>query len=152
MKLLEDIRANAEAVARFVEQLPADAFTRPGADGEWSLAEICGHAAEFPAYHARILRRIAAGEEDVRVGRGDDDADRVAGIRRFGGAAPAEVARAIRASGEAAAAILADVADDRWEAPAVTMRGERLSLREAAESRIRDHLKAHLAQARRAAG
>src|SRR5579885_3112097 len=114
VELPDQVRANAEQLARFVEELPADAFGRPGADGEWSLAEICGHAAEFPPFHARVLLRVAGGDADARVGRGDDDTDRQAGSRRCGGARPADVAKAIRAAAEEGAAILAGIPPDGW--------------------------------------
>jgi hypothetical protein len=150
--LLDAIRANAEELARFVESLPPDAFGGAGANDEWSLAEVCGHASEFPVYHARTLRRIVDGEADVRFGRGSDDADRVAGIRRFGGAAPAEVAGAIRASAEEAIAILGALPADAWERSAQSVDGETCTIREAVRTRLSDHLRGHLNQARRAAG
>ena len=148
-ELLDAVRANAEELARFVEGLPSDAFRRPGPDGEWSLAEVCGHASEFPLYHAAALRRIVDGDLQAHVGRGADDADRVAGIRRFGNAAPAGVAAAIRAAAAEAVAILATFPADAWERPAPAVDGETLTVHEAVRSRLSDHLRAHLNQARR---
>ena len=152
MKLLDEIRANAEELARFVEGLPADALRRPAPEGEWTLAEICGHAAEFPAFHARALKRIAEGEPGARFGRGEDDADRLSGLRRFGNAAPAEAAAAIRRGADEALAVLSDFPDEGWDAMAQSVQGDSFAVREAVESRIRDHLRAHLEQAKKAAG
>jgi len=43
--LVPQLDALAEALVALVERLPADAFARPGGEGDWNVAEAIGHTA-----------------------------------------------------------------------------------------------------------
>lgn len=149
--LLDAVSAVGGALADLIERLPAEVVHRRAEAAEWSIAEIGGHCAEFPVFQAAQARRIAV-TPGVRFGRREDDADRLAAAARFGRAAPAEIAAAVRAAVAEARGILSAIPPEGWQRTGENVFAGTVSAEWVARQLVLAHLRGHLEQARRAAG
>jgi len=149
--LVQRVRAAGEAFAALVEGLPEGAFRHAPGPDEWSVAELAGHAAEFPVTFAAQCARLAA-SPGISLGRQLDDPGRLAAVRQMEGADPAEAGRRLRAATATAADTLAAIPATGWDATGTrVVDGETIAVRTVVQRFIAGHLEGHLEQARNAA-
>jgi hypothetical protein len=146
-QLLDDVAAAGEEFARFVEGLPADVIHRRSGGEEWSVAEISGHVAESPLFHVTTVRRLLA-DPQTTFGRPREDARRLAAVPSLAGAAPAEVAAAVRRTFGEVLTVLKALTPDAWQARGRLHNGEERTVEQTVETSIVEHVRDHLKQAR----
>lgn len=147
-ELVARIRAAGEAFAVFLGGVSEASFrATPGGD-EWSIAELAGHAAEFPVTFAGQCARLAA-SPGLALGRQLDDPGRLAALRQMEGAGPAEAAARVRAATGRTAMTLDAIPPAGWDAAGTrVVNGEPITVRLVVERFIAGHLEGHLQQAR----
>jgi hypothetical protein len=146
-QLLGDVAAAGEEFARFVEGLPAEVVHRRPGGEEWSVAEISGHVAESPLFHATTVRRLLD-DPQTTFGRPRDDAQRLAAVASLASAAPAEVAAAVRRTFGEVMTILRALPSDAWQARGRLHNGEERTVAQTVETSVVEHVRDHLKQAR----
>ena len=127
---------------------PGSAWSSTPAPDDWTAAELTGHVAEFPVTFAERSEQIAA-TPGLTVGRAETDPGRLAAVARLAGAGPAEAAREVRAGVERAAEILSRLPPAAWQATATHRTQGTRTVEQMVEAFIANHLREHLAQARR---
>lgn len=148
-KLSRLIGAAGEELASLVEGASFEAFHRRRDDGEWSLDEVAGHAAEFPVLWASCAVGAAA-TPGLRVGRGLDDPARVAAVGTMAQVTPAAAAASIRAGVASAIVLLRSIPPDGWDARASHLVYGDITVAELVQRTVLIHLRDHAAQARAA--
>ena len=150
-EIIARLEAKAAEFAAFVASVPPAAFTASSGDA-WSIAEITGHAAEFPATFAAHALRLSQ-NPGATVGRFEDDSERLAAINRLAGRGPGEAADLVLATAREAAAALRTIPNAGWQVEGTrVVNSEQLTVRTLIERFVVGHLGLHLAQAREAAG
>ena len=145
-----DIMGLGEAFAAVLESMSATAFQARATDDAWSVAEIIGHASEFPVtFSAKALELSRT--PGLAFGRALDDPGRLAAVERLGGKSPVEAAAFIRAATSAAAGTVRQIDPTAWGVSGRRLDGEEIAVGTILQSLVRDHLKVHLRQARAAA-
>lgn len=145
--LIANLERAGEEYARFVESLPADRFHHRPEPEAWTVAEITGHVAEFPATFAGTLLQLFR-TPGMQVGRAENDEGRLAALARLRGAGPAEAGRAVRAAVGQAVASLRSIAPEGWDVRGRHPRLGEATVAQLAGAVILDHLRGHLEQAR----
>lgn len=88
-RLAEELAALADALSAIVSELPDDALTLPGGEGDWNVAQAVGHTAESRAGLTLAASLAAAGRwpadarSVVQGIAGAPDADRATLVRKI---------------------------------------------------------------------
>lgn len=150
-QLLTDLERLGEEYARFVESLSPAAFHRRPEPDRWTVAEITGHAAEFPATFAGAVLQLSR-SPGMQVGRTEEDEGRLAAVARLRGDGPAEAGRAVREGVAQALASLRSIGPEGWQVRGRHRRFGEPTVEQLVDLIIVQHLRDHLEQARSAAG
>jgi hypothetical protein len=145
-----DIMGLGEAFAAVIESLSVEAFHARATSDAWSVAEIVGHASEFPLTFATKAFELSL-SPGLAFGRALDDPGRLAAAARLRGNSPGEAAEFIRRTTREAAATVRKIEPAACVAVGRRLDGEEIAVSAILESMVRDHLKLHLRQARAAA-
>jgi hypothetical protein len=150
-ELIAAIERVGDEYATWVATLTEEQFRRRPDPNEWTAAEITGHVSEAPLTFARHALRLAQ-EGGGKAGRPPSDPDRLAAVTRLADRGPQDGAQLVREGVAEACAILQSIPADGWTVMGEHSRMGEISVRGLAEASILEHLRAHLQQAKEAAG
>lgn len=146
-----DLVSAGDAYATFLEGLSEEEYRRRPGSEDWSNVEMAGHVAEAPLTFARVAVELSR-QPGLRMGRQLEDPVRLAALTTMASKGPAEAANIVREKIGEAAEVLKGVAPDAWEVRGEHVLFGEMSVRQLVNDRIIAHVRAHLEQARQAAG
>lgn len=151
----EDIAAEIERLgeefAAFVQGLDATVLHGRASEDAWSIAEIAGHASEFPRTFASKALELSR-NPGMAFGRGLDDPGRLSGPAAMSTATPTEASQRLREASQDSGAFVRRIDSANWAVTGTRPDGAPIAVGQILGTLVRDHLRGHLEQARATSG
>ena len=146
-EVAEEIERLGEAFAVLVEALDAAVLHGRASEDAWSIAEIAGHASEFPRTFGSKALELSR-NPGMAFGRGLDDPGRLSGPTAMGTATPTEASQRLREASQDSGAFVRRIDPANWAVTGTRPDGTSIAVGQILGTLVRDHLRGHLEQAR----